>query len=204
VDLLQKVKTSHWLATLAKKRILTAWVLAVWLVLASQQPPHWLGISICFLGASLRFWASGYLRKSKRPAVGGPYSMTRNPLYLGTYIMAIGAAIAVQSWLFLLFATIFFYIMHDAVIRREEKFLTELFGAPYLRYCQLVPRLLPRLAPAVRGQLNEVNPSTTHFHFSWKLAMQNRAYDAYAAFIALVGFLALAAYVWQFITIQMA
>src|SRR6478672_7302591 len=81
-----------------KTRKVIAWVFAFLLGFLAREFPTFPGIALCFLGASLRFWASGYLRKDTRPAVGGPYSFFRNPLYLGTYLMAVGTVWATENW----------------------------------------------------------------------------------------------------------
>ena len=123
-----------------KPRIVTAWIFAALLVFSAREYPSLPGILICFAGATLRFWASGYLRKDNRPAVGGPYAYVRNPLYLGTWLMAIGTAVAIENWwlagtITVLFATLYHYIILD-----EETKLQRIFGAPYETYCRLVPR----------------------------------------------------------------
>lgn len=194
IHLSKMIQNSGWLLMLGKNRILLAWVFTICLVLTSQQFPDLPGIAICFLGATLRFWSGGYLRKSESPAIGGPYAFTRNPLYLGTYIIALGAIIAVKSWLLLTVMTIVFITAHYAVIQREEKLLKNIFGTPYLIYCKLVPRFVPKLWPVAQAALNQVNPEIQHSQFSWQLARQNKAYEAYAAFAALTGLLALSAY----------
>jgi protein-S-isoprenylcysteine O-methyltransferase Ste14 len=71
-----------------RTRVALAWIFAALLIFAARTYPSWPGILLCFIGATVRFWASGYLRKDTRPAVGGPYAFVRNPLYLGTYLMA--------------------------------------------------------------------------------------------------------------------
>ena len=159
------------------------------------------GIILCFIGASLRFWASGYLRKDKRPAVGGPYGFVRNPLYLGTYLMALGTALAIEAWVLLAAATILFAIIYHFIILDEEIKLTSIFGEPYHLYCEAVPRFFPRLwppmLPAHRSELLQVNPDESQLKFSWNLAMKNKAYEAYVSFAALIGLVALVAYGWK-------
>src|SRR4051812_1068282 len=89
-----------------KTRITLAWGFAILLGLLAREYPTWPGIVLCFFGASLRFWASGYLRKDTRPAVGGPYAFFRNPLYLGTYLMAVGTAWSTENWALLGIVTV--------------------------------------------------------------------------------------------------
>ncbi|MGZ3699696.1 MAG: methyltransferase family protein, partial [Bdellovibrionota bacterium] len=93
-----------------KTRIVLAWIFAIALGLAARQFPTWPGIAVCFLGATIRFWASGYLRKDSRPAVGGPYAFVRNPLYLGTYLMAVGTALSIENWILLSVITVLFAV----------------------------------------------------------------------------------------------
>src|SRR5688572_18582763 len=81
-----------------KTRITLAWIFVVILGFYSREYPSWPGALVCFLGATLRFWASGFLRKDSQLAVGGPYAFVRNPLYLGTYLMAVGVAWAIENW----------------------------------------------------------------------------------------------------------
>jgi len=156
---------------------------------------------VCFLGATLRFWASGFLRKDNRPAVGGPYAFVRNPLYLGTYLMAIGTALAIEAWPLLAVVTVLFAIIYHYIILDEETKLAGIFGQPYEIYSQSVPRFFPRiwppLMPAPRAILLKVNPEEAHLNFNWELGMKNKAYEAYVSFVGLLGFVALVAIAWK-------
>lgn len=178
---------------MGRTRIATAWVFAVLLVLTAREMPSLPGIIVCFLGATLRYWASGYLRKDARPAVGGPYAWVRNPLYLGTYVMAVGTALSTGNVYLLVGLSLTFAFLYNTIIGDEETKLREIFGAPYALYCSLVPRLFPRPWPAKRERLLEVNPEPTHHVFSRELAAKNKAHEAYVTFVALIGFVAVAA-----------
>lgn len=184
-----------------KTRIVLAWVFAIILGISARQLPQIPGIVLCFLGATIRYWASGYLRKDSRPAVGGPYAFVRNPLYLGTYLMALGTALSIEAWALLAFLTVFFAAVYHFIILDEEVKLNKIFGEPYLKYCQIVPRFFPRLfppfAPASRSDLTAVNPEASHHQFSSELATKNKAYEAYLSFGGLIGFVALMSIVWQ-------
>ena len=184
-----------------KTRIAMAWLFAALLIFSARQLPVWPGIIVCFLGATLRFWASGFLRKDNRPAVGGPYAFVRNPLYLGTYLMAIGTALAIEAWLLVIAVSILFAIVYHYTILDEETKLAQIFGQSYEIYKQSVPRFFPRawppLLPASRATLLSINPELSHLNFDWKLALKNKAYEAYVSLIALMGFVALLATVWQ-------
>lgn len=180
-----------------KTRIALAWAFAIALGLSAREYPKWHGIAVCFIGASLRFWASGYLRKDTRPAVGGPYALVRNPLYLGTYLMAVGTALAIESWWLLAFVSVFFAVIYHYIILDEETKLQRIFGEPYLKYCATVPRFFPRLWPASSEALTAVNPETSHHAYSHELGMKNKAYEAYASFVGLIGLVTLVAYLWK-------
>src|SRR5947209_6911495 len=99
-----------------KTRIVMAWIFAVALVFLARDYPWWPGIVVCFIGSLIRFWASGHLRKDARPAVGGPYAHVRNPLYLGTYLMAVGTALAIRNIPLLVTVTILFAVIYHYII----------------------------------------------------------------------------------------
>ena len=180
-----------------KTRVLLAWIFAVLLLFFARTYPTWPGIALCFAGATIRFWASGFLRKDTRPAVGGPYAFVRNPLYLGTYLMALGTALAVQAWGLLIAASILFAVVYHYIILDEEVKLQEIFGEPYLKYCLAVPRFFPRFTPAPHAAMAEVNPDASHRKFSWPLARENRAHEPHATFIALMALVSGCAWLWQ-------
>lgn len=180
-----------------KTRIVLAWIFGALLVLCARQYPTWPGIALCFFGATLRFWASGFLRKDSRPAVGGPYAWIRNPLYLGTYLMAVGTALSIANYWLLGSITVLFAVLYHYIILDEETKLDRIFGAPYARYRQLVPRFFPRPWRASRAKLLEVNPEAAHHAFSWELASKNKALEPYYTFAALIGLVTLIAWSWQ-------
>ncbi len=180
-----------------RTRIYLAWVFAILLGLSARNYPTLPGIVLCFLGATLRFWASGYLRKDSRPAVGGPYAFCRNPLYLGTYIMAVGTALAIENYILLAVISVLFAVIYHYIILDEEIKLQRIFGEPYTKYCTLVPRFFPRLWPASSKALAEVNPELSHHKHSWELSKKNKSIDAYASFVGLIGGVSAIAFIWQ-------
>jgi protein-S-isoprenylcysteine O-methyltransferase Ste14 len=95
-------------------------------------------------GLLLRAYASGYVKKNAELAVTGPYSYTRNPLYLGSMLMAFGFAAASRSLLITLLLAFLFLLIYVPTIWSEEQFLRSTFPA-FDAYAQRVPRLLPRL-----------------------------------------------------------
>ena len=88
----------------------------------------------------------------QRLVVEGPYRYVRNPLYDGDFCLIIGAALLTRSWALVLVAA--FYLAQLALqLPMEERELRERFGAPYRRYCELVPRFVPRRRPVRQRDL---------------------------------------------------
>jgi protein-S-isoprenylcysteine O-methyltransferase Ste14 len=137
------------------------------------------GLPISLAGLALRAWAAGCLAKNQQLATGGPYAYTRNPLYLGTLLVAAGLSLAARSpGLAVLFAAVFVGV-YLPVIQNEEQYLHVLFR-DYAAYAAAVPLLLPRLTP--RAQKNS-NP------FRFALYLTNQEYNAGAGYAAGVLFL---------------
>lgn len=97
-------------------------------------------------GLLLRGLASGHVQKDKQLTTSGPYSYTRNPLYLGSLVLAAGFAIAARSWWIVAIMLLMFAVIYVPVIAGEERYLRQTFP-DYEDYARHVPRLLPRLTP---------------------------------------------------------
>ncbi len=101
-----------------------------------------------FLGAFMRFWSTLYVggRKCRTVVDQGPYSICRNPLYLGSCLIAISVAFFLKSMT--LSGAIGLAILGYAlfIVPTEEKVLLENLGEPYADYCRRVPRYFPRLS----------------------------------------------------------
>ena len=104
------------------------------------------GTAVMIPGLALRALASGHVQKDKRLTTSGPYAYTRNPLYLGSLLMAAGFAIAARSWWIVGLMLLIFVVIYVPVIAGEERYLRQTFPE-YDDYAQHVPRLLPRLTP---------------------------------------------------------
>ena len=125
------------------------------------------GISLALLGLLIRGLASGYVKKNECLAVSGPYAFTRNPLYLGSLIIAAGFTVAARSWWIALIAAVLLLAVYFPVIRAEEEFLRARFPE-FGDYERRVPRLFPRLRPYT----SSLEP------FSWHLYWKHREYNA--------------------------
>jgi protein-S-isoprenylcysteine O-methyltransferase Ste14 len=118
-------------------------------------------------GLALRALASGHVQKNEQLTTSGPYAYTRNPLYLGSLILAAGFALAARSWWIAGALVVFFVAIYIPVIRGEEAFLRQRFPQ-YEEYARSVPSLLPRLS-------RYGNPSGM---FSWNLYWKHREYNS--------------------------
>ena len=106
-----------------------------------------IGASVSILGLALRAWAAGHIRKNAQLATSGPYAFTRNPLYLGSFLLGLGFTIASGRWvLALVFAALFLGI-YLPVMRVEASTMAQLFGNQYDKYRQAVPLFFPRITP---------------------------------------------------------
>jgi protein-S-isoprenylcysteine O-methyltransferase Ste14 len=104
-------------------------------------------LALVLPGLWLRGFAAGYVKKNRELTTTGPYAHTRNPLYLGSMLIATGFAVALESWAMALVLAIGFALIYTPVIASEERFLRATFPE-FDAYCQSVPRLIPRLTPA--------------------------------------------------------
>ena len=95
-------------------------------------------------GLWLRGYASGYVKKNRELTQTGPYAYTRNPLYLGSILIAAGFAVALLSWPVAPMLTAMFLIIYVPVIASEERFLRSTFP-DFDAYCHRVPRLIPEV-----------------------------------------------------------
>ena len=117
-------------------------------------------------GLILRGLASGHVQKDKQLTISGPYAYTRNPLYLGSLLMAAGFAIAAQSWWIVAIMLAMFASIYVPVIAGEERYLRQAFPG-YDDYARHVPRLLPRLTRyGAEQRLQTRTPQTLDFLLS--------------------------------------
>jgi protein-S-isoprenylcysteine O-methyltransferase Ste14 len=100
-------------------------------------------LALVLPGLWLRAYAAGYVKKNRELTTTGPYAYTRNPLYLGSILMAAGFALALLSWPVALLLAIGFVVIYVPVIASEERYLRATFPG-FDEYCRHVPRLIPR------------------------------------------------------------
>jgi protein-S-isoprenylcysteine O-methyltransferase Ste14 len=125
-------------------------VLYVWLARPTRTSLL-VGGLLLLPGLLLRALASGHVQKDKQLTTSGPYAYTRNPLYLGSLILAAGFAVAARSWWIAALMLAMFAAIYIPVIAGEESYLRHTFP-DYDDYAHHVPRVLPRLTPYGRQQ----------------------------------------------------
>jgi|SRR5579872_2797758 len=131
-------------------------------------------------GLWLRGYAAGYVKKNRELTQTGPYARVRNPLYLGSILIAAGFALALLSWIVALALTAMFLIIYVPVIASEERFLRGAFP-DFEAYCRRVPRLVPRLTAAAPPPLKPDQQNYSEVSsgsFSFALYLRHREYNA--------------------------
>jgi protein-S-isoprenylcysteine O-methyltransferase Ste14 len=153
-------------------------VLYIWLA-----QPTWIsllaGTLVALPGLAVRALSSGQIKKNEELATTGPYSYTRNPLYLGSLVLAIGFAIASRSWVIAAVIVALFFFIYLPVIRGEEAFLRGQFPE-FADYASNVPRLFPRLTSYRAGGMGS---------FSSDLYRKHREYNAAIGAAAVIAIL---------------
>jgi protein-S-isoprenylcysteine O-methyltransferase Ste14 len=140
-------------------------------------------LALVIPGLWLRAYASGYVKKDRELTVTGPYAHTRNPLYLGSMLIAAGFAVALMSWPVAVVLACGFALIYIPVIASEEQFLRSAFDG-FDDYCRQVPRLIPRLTAGRAARPQEDGRDAQQLEpgskagFSLKLYLKHREYNA--------------------------
>ncbi len=121
-----------------------------------------IGALLALVGEWLRIKSHRYIGGATRTRdvgapkliIAGPYSRSRNPLYLGNLMIYAGFSIAAGAHMpYLPIAVgIFFAFQYGMIISLEELTLIKLFGKQYEKYCRKVPRLLPNPFKSIRDK----------------------------------------------------
>ncbi|MBI9032552.1 isoprenylcysteine carboxylmethyltransferase family protein [bacterium] len=112
------------------------------------------------VGTLGRVWCGFYISgfKNKKVVTDGPYSITRNPLYLFSLIGAIGIGLVTHSLAVLSFIIIGFAIYYPFVIVGEERKLASILGDDYQNYIKRVPRFFPKFSLFTQPKEYTVKP----------------------------------------------
>jgi protein-S-isoprenylcysteine O-methyltransferase Ste14 len=158
-------------------RVRAGYLVGVLYWLLARPTPHSIvygGILAAF-GLLVRGIASGHLRKDRELAVTGPYACTRNPLYLGSALLAAGFIVVGHSWIAGILVAAYFAIFYYAVMRNEEEDLRARFGAAFAEYAARVPLFFPR---APKHPIEPTASASESGRFSSAQYMRNREYKA--------------------------
>ena len=132
--------------TLQRVRVPLGFVFAVVFIIFSKPLPVTLlvGGLVALIGLAIRAWASGHIQKAKVLATSGPYGYTRNPLYLGSFILGVGFTIAAGVWWLALVFVALYLGIYLPVMRVEEDDISRIFGREFDEYRRHVPLFIPR------------------------------------------------------------
>jgi len=168
----------------ARWRVRIGYPVAViyWVLAAPTRESILIGGIVAALGLLIRGLASGHLRKDEQLTTSGPYACTRNPLYLGSALLAAGFVIAGLSWIAGTLVALYFTVFYNAVMRSEERDLREQFGAAFQEYADRVPLFFPGFR---RREREDSSPADAQF--SWPRYRRNREYQALIGTIAGLG-----------------
>ena len=127
---------------------------------AVHEAMRWIGAGLIFICISGRTWCSLYIggRKNYELVMTGPYSVSRNPLYVFSIIGALGIGAQFGALLVALLAGVCAWAVHMLVVRQEERLLLAEYGEVYARYLAEVPRFLPRFSLWKNVDVLEVRP----------------------------------------------
>jgi protein-S-isoprenylcysteine O-methyltransferase Ste14 len=167
-------------AFFARWRVRLGYPLAIVVLwLARPTPQSILAAAVVgALGLWVRATAAGHLHKQEVLTVTGPYAFTRNPLYLGSFILTVATAVAAHSWWSALILFAYFALFYSFVMRREEHELYQRHGEAFQVYARSVPLFFPRVTPAKVA-------------FGGAVAFSSAQYKKNREYRALIGFLLL-------------
>lgn len=132
-----------------------------------------IGLPIAAVGLAIRAWACGHLRKSDELDTSGPYAYTRNPLYLGTFVITAGFGVASGIWWLFALMCVFILSIYLPVMNVERDALEAKFGGEYTEFAEGVPLLVPRLTPWKKSERG----------FDFQLYLKNGEYQAGIGFV---------------------
>jgi len=173
-------------------RLRAGWLIVIPFLLWSTPSAVVVFVGVVFVACGLvvRGWSAGTIRKDEELATSGPYSFTRNPLYVGSFLIGMGVAIAGGQWIWPLAFLSFYGAVYPSAMLAEAQRLSQLFPHHYAVYARAVPGFIPRLTP-YRSSEVAAGPAG----FRWSQFRRNREWEASLGALAVFGLLA-AKVVW--------
>jgi protein-S-isoprenylcysteine O-methyltransferase Ste14 len=160
-------------------------------IFGDRTGDYWESLSICisFLGLAFRCATAGYVprgtsgRNTKTQSAeslntSGMYSIVRNPLYLGNFIIFLGITLFIQIWWLALIIWVGFWFYYERIVYSEEEFLRKRFGALFIDWSKKTPIFFP----------NFKNWKTPDLPFSLK-TMIRREFSTFFAIVTAFFFL---------------
>jgi len=179
-------------------RVPAGFVLAPLLFISARPTPSSLaaGAFVAIIGLAIRAWASGHLKKNQELTTSGPYAHTRNPLYLGTFLLGTGVAVGGGTpWFVAVFAS-FYLLIYVPVMFAEAETMRGLFSEEYALYARQVPLFVPRFTPYAAasmtsdGAISYRSQAGNQRRFDVSLYLRHREYRAAVGFLAAYALLA--------------
>jgi protein-S-isoprenylcysteine O-methyltransferase Ste14 len=132
-----------------KLRLKAIWLLVIPFLWLARPTPRLLlaGGALALVGLLVRAWAAGTIHKEKELTTTGPYAYTRNPLYVGSFLLGLGVVVAGGRWVFVALFVVFYLGVYGRTMAGEAELLTDLFGDRFRDYRSKVPAFVPRLTP---------------------------------------------------------
>lgn len=132
-------------------RILAPWILDL---------GELIGLVLLATAAFGRIWCLVFVAGKKNDILvtDGPYSVVRNPLYVFSFLGAVGFGLAAENPLLAGLLAVLFGIYYSYVVRKEERLLVSVFGITFQEYASRTPRWLPNFALYSEPQTITVSP----------------------------------------------
>lgn len=169
----------------ARWRVRLGYLLAIVALWLARPTPRsiLIGAGVGLIGLLIRAYAAGYLHKQEILTTTGPYARTRNPLYFGSSLLVLGAAVAMRSWWAAALLVVYFALVYSLVMRREELELRQKHGEAFASYAAAVPLFFPKISGGKE-------PASNGLGFSWAQYKKNHEYQAAVGFaLLLIGLL---------------
>lgn len=141
-----------------------------------------IGAPLAALGLVVRAWAAGSIDKDRDLAMSGPYAHTRNPMYLGSFVIGVGLSVVGGAWIWPAAFVALFAVIYLPTVAREHRRLVDMFGERFTAYAAHVPAFLPRLTPY------RIQPE--HDGFRWSRYRRYREWEAVLGVLAVLAVLA--------------
>lgn len=179
-----------WSRMATRMRVPLGFVFAVAYLWLAQPTWTWVGAGtlLVIVGLAIRAAAAGHIRKNREVTMTGPYAYTRNPLYLGSVLIAAGFVVAARSPWIAAGAVLMFVAIYLPVIKAEEIYLRSTF-AGYNEYAAQVPRLMPRFTAYRPKEISGTRDQNKSF--SRELYFKHREYQAGFGSVLMIGALIL-------------